>query len=307
MIDKRTWRPAAGAVAMMAACAASAEDAAKDRPWDVEVGTGVAYHDNFFHRQSSALTPTESAAVWNAYVSGERDFKAAGQRWTAFGYAEARFNADISDANSQTLRAGGAWRGDRTRVALEAGLQPNLLYSEDGAGEFYDLAGLSLEARHTIGSGMWLSGSVERRRWDFDASQAGRDADSLGFEVALRIPLGERAGLRLLGAWEEKDADDPNNDWDSQGYGVAVELNPSERLSAFGRIRFRDRDYPDAPAADSNFNRKDDIVDAVVNARYRMGPNWGVGAQAEYRDGDSTRLDRNFDATVFSLFAYLSF
>ena len=50
--------------------------------------------------------------------------------------------------------------------------------------------------------------------------------------------------------------------------------------------------------ADSNFDRDDDIFEALVDARWMIGNDWGLRGQLEYRDAESTRQDRNYDATA---------
>ena len=72
----------------------------------------------------------------------------------------------------------------------------------------------------------------------------------------------------------------------------------------FGRARWRDREYEDALPGDSNFGRDDDIFEALVDARWMMGKDWGLRGQLEYRDAESTRQDRNYDSMAVTAGAF---
>jgi len=278
-----------------------------DGSWQAEVGVGVTHHDNFFFRRESATTPAPSATLTRAYASGEREFDAGRQDWSLFGSAAATFVSGVNDADSQEFRLGARTSWGDTRASIELTYLPNLLYSEEAVGTFYDRSGVALEVRHAFRDGVWLAVEFEQTRWEFDQLEQGRDADVPEVTATFRFPLGSNAALRLFGNWAEKDARAPENSWNSIGYGIAAELAPAERWNLFARVRVRDREYRDAPIGDNNFGRDDKTVDGLINARVRIGEHWGLSGQIEYRNGDSTRPDRNYDATMLSLSAFLTF
>lgn len=289
---------------VLAAAAAADSD---DEAWQAEVGVGVTHHDNFFFRRESDTTLAPSATLTRAYVSGEREFDAGRRDWALFGSAAATFVSGVSDADSQELRLGGRTSWGDTRASIEVTYLPNLLYSEEAVGTFYDRSGVALELRHAFRDGVWIAAEFEQTRWEFDQLEQGRDADVPEVTATIRFPLGPDAALRLFGSWAEKDARAPDNSWNSMGYGVAVELTPAARWNVFARVRVREREYRDAPVGDANFGRDDTILDGLINARVRIGERWGLSGQVEYRNGDSTRLDRNYDATMLTLSAYRTF
>lgn len=292
------------------ACFALADAASADSddsPWEAELGIGVTHHDNFFFRRESPTTPAPSATLTRAYASGEREFDTGEREWSLFGSAAATFVDGVDDADSQEWRLGGRTAWGATRVTLEATYLPNLLYSEELTGTFYDRTGAALEVRQSFRDGVWLAGEFEQTRWEFDQLEQGRDADVPEVTATFRFPLGENAGLRLFGSWAEKDARAPENNWNSIGYGIAAELAPTGRWNLFARVRVREREYRDAPIGDVNFARDDTILDGLINARVRIGERWGLAGQVEHRNGDSSRLDRNYDATMLSLSAFVTF
>lgn len=278
-----------------------------ERSWQAEVGVGVTHHDNFFFRRESVTTPAPSATLTRAYASGEKEFDAGAQEWSLFGSAAATFVSGVDEADSQEFRLGGRTSWGDTRASIEVTYLPNLLYSEEVAGTFYDRLGVALELRHAFRDGVWIAAEFEQNRWEFDQLEQGRDADGPEVTATFRFPLGSDAALRLFGTWAEKDARAPENSWNSMGYGIAAELTPAERWNLFARMRVREREYRDAPIGDNNFGRDDTILDGLISARVRIGEHWGLSGQIEYRDGDSSRLDRNYDATMLSLSAYWTF
>lgn len=303
---KAMLRPACPLALASVSLAAAADDSGAN-PWQAEIGASVGHHDNFFLRGDSAATSKPSATLTRLYASGEREVEAGATDWTFFGGAAATFVSGVDDADSQELELGIRGKWGRFRATLEGAYRPNLLYSEEGVGAFYDHSGLTVGARLGLPGEMWFGAEFERSRWEFDSSNSARDADGDELTATFRFPLGEHAAVRLIGIYAEKDASGPENSWDSSGYGAALEFSPAGRWSAFARVRSRDREYRDAPLGDTNFGRDDTIVDALVNTRVRIGDHWGMGGQVEYREGDSTRADRNYDALVISVSAFMTF
>lgn len=298
----------AGPLALAAApLSAAVADTSAAKPWQAEIGASVGRHDNFFLREDSPTTASPSATLTRIYASGERDIAAGATDWTIFGGAAATFVSGVSDADSQEVELGARAQWGRFRVSLEGQYQPNLLYSEEGVGTFYDHSGATAGVRLGLPADMWFGAEYERSRWAFDSADSARDADGDAVTGTFRFALGEHAALRLIGIWAKKDARGPENSWNSTGYGVALELSPADRWSVFARLRSRDREYEKALVGDTNFGRDDTIVDALVNTRVRIGEHWGLGGQVEYRDGESTRTDRNYDALVFSVSAFMTF
>lgn len=278
-----------------------------DRTWEAEAGASVGYHDNFFFREDSPTTDAPSATLTRLYMSGGTEFEAGGIDWELFGSATANFVSGVDDADWQgySLGAGGKW--DKLRATLEAAYEPNRLFSEEGDGTFYDRTATALGGRYSLPGSMWLGAEYELTNLKFDSLNSDRDADTQALTATFRVPVGDRAALRFIGMIADKDARGPENSWEATGLGIALELEPAERWSVFARLRSRDREYFEAPADDSNFRRDDTILDALVNARVQVGERWGLGGQLEYRDSDSTRDDRNYDALVVWMSAYMTF
>lgn len=277
------------------------------RDWEAEVGTALKSYDNFFMTGDEATERQESALVSTVYAQGERAFKDGPRRWDLEGGVEASFNYDISDADTQRYWIGGETRFDATRAGIGVSYEPNRIYSEDGDGTFFDKTALTLSVRHEFTR--TLTGQLEYKRQsdDFDRDARSRDADIDEVSGMIRFVVHPQAAIRLLAIWGEKDARDDARSWSATGFGTALEWSPAERWSVFARARLRNRDYDDALPGDSNFERDDDIFDALVNVRFQAGRDWGVGGELEYRDAESTRIDRNYDAVTVSLSAFRQF
>lgn len=290
---------------IMLPLAATADSPSRD--WEAEVGTALKSYDNFFMTGDAATQRQRSALVSTVYAHGERAFKDGARRWDLEGGVEASFNYDISDADTQLFWVGAQTRFNATRAGIELSYEPNRIYSEDGDGTFFDETALTLSVRHEYSP--TLSGELEyeRQRDEFGSDEPGKDADVDELSGTLRFVVHPQAAIRLFGMWAEKDARDGARSWSATGFGTALEWSPAERWSVFARARLRDREYDDALPGDSNFQRDDTIFDALVNARFQAGRDWGVGGQLEYRDAESTRLDRNYDALTVSLNAYKQF
>lgn len=296
----------AGCLAAVTAYA-PAQAVAADKDWRVETGAGLAHYDNFFLTGDTATPPAQDATETRLYLDAEREFSSGAWRWALFGGAALVQNHDIDDADTEEFRLGASARYGSTRVALEFEHLPNIIFSEEGTGTFYDLDTLTLDLRQTLTERVTASLSYDWKQQEFDADEPLRDADVDDLQGTLRIKLNDMAALRLLAGYARKDARGDANSWETTAFGVALELSPAERWEVFARARLRAREYDKAAPGDSNFGRDDDILDALVNARYRIGERWGVRGQLEYRDAESTRADRNYDAFTFSLAVFAVF
>ena len=279
----------------------------ESREWEAELGADLKSYDNFFMTGDEASQPQKSALVSTVYAQGERTFKDGSRRWDLEGGVEASFNYDISDADTQLFFIGGQTRFNATRVGLEFSYEPNRIFSEDGDGTYFDETALTLSVSREFNA--TLSGELEyeRQRDEFGSDEPGKDADVNALVGTARFAFHSQAAIRLFAMWADKDARDMARSWSATGFGTALEWSPTERWSLFARARLRDREYDDALLGDSNFERDDTILDALVSARFQVGENWGVGGQLEYRDAESTRLDRNYDAVSVSLSAFRLF
>jgi hypothetical protein len=268
---------ALGLVILIPGVASAGSD---DKNWEAEVGTVVSHRDNFFFRADDQGVPPPSATLTTIYANGEVELDAGKSRWTLGGEAAGSFTSDIDNADYQT-----------------AGFQVEY-------NVFFDLTGLELGIRRDLKPGMWLGLEYGRDDWSFDPSESDRDATSDEISLAFRVPLSPRVGLRIFALTGQKDANAPDYDWDGYGYGLALEWNPSERISLFTRAKARERDYQNAPVDDNNFERSDTIVDGLLNLQIRIGKVWGLRLMGRHRNGESTRVDRNYDANEagFALF-----
>lgn len=304
-MNSRTWMIAACFAALAAHAPVSAFAEARD--WKVEAGARVAHHDNFFLTGDTATPPAQGATESILYADAEQEFRRGAWRWAITGGAALVLNHDIDDADTEELRLGVSVRHGATRASLAFEHLPNIIFSEEGTGTFYDLDTVTLDVRQTLTPRLTAGLSYDRKRQEFGSAEPLRDADVDDLQGTLRIQLSDRSALRLLGGHARKDARGGENSWKATGFGVALELSPAERWDVFARARLREREYHKAALADSNFGREDDIFDALVNARYRINERWGVRGQLEYRDAESTRTDRNYDAFVVSLGVFAQF
>lgn len=282
------------AVTLLAAAPVRAEG---DKSWSVELGTEVSHRDNFFFRSPDGELPAPSATVTTLFGSGAVELDTGRNRWTLDGTLARSMTNDVENADYGTAEAGIELRRGSTRGYFELAYTPNRIFSEEADGAFFDLTGAALGMRQGFGRGFWVGVELAAKDWSFDAIDSGRDASSREIEAALRLPLGRRAGFRLLGEIGEKDADSPDYDWEGSAYGFALEWNPGERFSLFTRVKRRERDYINAPVTDTNFDRRDEVLLGLINMRVRVGRRWGLALSGEFRDAESTRTDRNYDAS----------
>jgi hypothetical protein len=281
--------------------------AAEERNWVGEIGTEASYRDNFFFRADQGETPPPSATLATVFANGEVVLGDKPGQWMLCGAMSGNFTNDIENANYGTAEVGVEYKRRKTRGSIDLGYTPNRIFSEEADGTFFDLGGFGLGLRQYFGRGFWFGAEYEAKNWIFDPAEADRDAISQEIGAALRVPLGRRAGLRFFGATGTKEANSPDYDWDGDEYGLALEWSVSSKVNLFLRAKQRERDYPNAPVEDRNFERNDAVLDALMNLKVRVGPHWGLGFRAEYRDAESTRIDRNYDASLvgFGMFFVL--
>jgi hypothetical protein len=277
-------------------CATNAVVAGGDRNWIAEIGTEASHRDNFFFRGDQTGTPPPSANFATIFGSGEVEIDAGKNRWTLGAALSGNFTKDIENADYGTADFGAEFKRRKTRGSFELTYAPNRIFSEESDGTFFNLAGATIGLRQSFGRGFWFGLAYEATDWRFDPAESDRDALSQEIEAALRFPLGRRAGLRIFGKTAQKDANSPDYDWEGTAYGLALELNPGRRVNLFARVKRRDRDYINAPITDDNFERSDETLDGLINLRVLVGKSWGLGLRAEYRNAESTRPDRNYDA-----------
>lgn len=303
MIDRTLRIIGALASALLAALATSA-GAQEGHSWDLEVGAFFTHHSNFFFRGEGQ--PRPQADLFSVYAHGERERKIGG------GKLEVHFDLggvetdDIEGADHVNAEVGGRFRRGSNRFSGETYMSPNQVYfDEDGV--FFDLLGVELGWRRDLRRGLWVGVEVELESWDFDPVENARDSTNQELSASLRYPLAERFGVRGTVIYETRDADDPRFDLSGAGFAVALEAQPTDRINLFARYKRRARDYDDAPVGANNFQREDTIQDIVVNLRWRIGERWGLRLEDFFRDGTSTRADRNYSGNRISLGGFYQF
>lgn len=264
-----------------------------DSEWAVEVSAQAGHHDNFFFRGDGA--PAPSSNLLQLGLDGEwvKDYGAYEITW--LGGASGTFVPDVDEADYQSLGGGAELKWRRWKFGAGYHKLLNRLFSESGQRVFFDADTVDGWARYSVTERLWLRAEVELDSWDFDASEDGRDSDTLGLGFTGRYAFTDRFAARLSWMTEERDAVDPDQDRDSDGYAIAFEGRPRNDVEVFFRWRQRDREYNDAPFGTSNFGRVDTVDDFVLNIRYYIDSAWGVSFSDEYRTADSTRIDRNYD------------
>jgi len=272
--------------------------------WEAEVGTRVVHTDNFFFRAEDPTNPPPSATISTLYATGEVELDSGRGAWILGGQAAGSYTTDIPDANYSTVEASVGYKRGRTRVTLAYAYLPNRVYSEEAEGIFYDLDGLALAVRQVLARGLWAEVEYNVEQWRFDPVEALRDARSDELVGTLRVPLGSRVGVRFFGVGMRKAADSPDYDWTGYGYGLALEWTASPKFNLYARGRQREREYGNAATGDSNFERSDSILDALLNLRWNVGKSIGLGLAGNYRRGESTREDRNYDASQAGFSVY---
>lgn len=276
-----------------------------DRPWTLELGAMFGHHNNFFFRGPGSPAPEET--LFTVYAAGEKEKRVGRGKVTLLFDAGAIQTEDIAGADHYRLTLGGEYKRGATKLTGEYFSSPNRVYFEDAEGIFYDLSGVELGVRRGLKPGLWVGAEVEIERLSFDAAERGRDATARELAASIRFPLGARAGLRLTAMVESRDAELPQYDLTGTGAALALEAQPSDRVHLFARYKRRNREYQDAPAGTSNFQRDDTVDDIVVNLRWQVQERWGLRLETFHREGESNRIDRNYDGTLTSVGVFYLF
>lgn len=271
----------------------------------LEVGLLSGSHDNYFFRGAGA--EPQSSALWSAYLRGESERKGKGGKLTLSGEVSASDAVDVDNANQIAGVVGAKFKRGRNRVTGELFVRPSQVYFEEGDGVFFDQTGVEIGYRRDIKPGMWFGLEAEVEQWRFDPQEAERDADGTELSASLRLPINPRLGIRATLLVEDKDAEAARFDLSGTGFSVALEAQPTDDVNVFARYKRREREYDSASPGDRNFQREDTVQDIVFNIRWQAARRWGLRLDTFYRDGESTRADRNYDglramAGVFALF-----
>lgn len=273
--------------------ASSALRAAEEAGWLIDLKAMPGYHSNYFFRGEGAEAP--DTTLFSLYGLGEREIEAGRGDFTFSFNVGAVFVQDVEDADYYDINLGGDYKLGPNKVSAELFTRPNQVFEEEGAGVFFDITGIELGVRHSLARGFWIGAEYELESWDFDPVEDDRDATAQAFSLSVRWPLDERYGVRLTGLYEQKDADDDQYSQSGPGASIALEAQPSDRTELFVRYKYRERDYDDAPAGTNNFGRQDEVQDIVFNLTYELARRWALRLENFYRDGSSTRPDRNYD------------
>jgi len=264
----------------------------EDRPWFLEVGLLVGSSDNFFSRGEGREVLSET--LTRLYSMSEYKWRIRRSRIKLDVELGAVRTEDIGDASYAQGSAKLAWRHRRSQLSVEYFALPSrfALLGEDGVS--YDIDGFGVEYRRVLRQGLWVSVGYEKQDQRYDPIEADRDSRRETLKGTVRFPLGKSTGLRASLFEESRQAMSPRYRYDGTGFGLRLEGSPSERLSFFIRFKSRDRDYPDALDGDTNFARADTIRSAMLSIRWRFSERLGLRLRDRYREGDSTRVDRNF-------------
>ncbi len=273
--------------------------------WLWEAGLLGGTHDNFFFRGDGSPQPTSD--LLSVYLGGERERELERGDLTLILGGQAVFVTDIAQADYQGLDFAVEYKRGPTKFHAGYSLMLNRLFSEEEDAAFFDEQSVDLWVRQSLGERLWLRLGVELESWDFDPAENDRDADVTKLDLTARVALSERVGLRGSLLYEERDATGPRNNRSGEGWALALEAQPSEAVSVFLRFRSRDRKYEDAPPGDRNFNRDDTTEDINFNLRWQISERWGLQLRDTYRQGDSTRPDRNFDGNQFEIGGFVRF
>ena len=280
------------------------EARAADRDWELDLSLMAGHNDNFFYRGENAEAPGSDVQRLSAEYEHEFDLD-RGDLVFELG-AIGNWVSDIDNADYEAYRAGLQYERGRARWYTQYSIGLNRLFSEAGEPIFFDGNSIEGGLRYSLGRETWVRAEAELEDWDFDAAEDDRDSEVLKLAGTVRHGFTDRIALRASLLWEDRDAVDPKNNRTGTGWSLAFELKPADRLHAFLRYRSRDRDYDDAPVGEKNFEREDTVVDIVANLRLWIGSTWGVQVQNYYRDGESTRPDRNYDGNTFMAGLFLS-
>ncbi len=284
---------------------ATAAVASDDGGWHGEIGVMAGEHDNFFFRGGD--NPAPASNLLSGYVELERTWDLGGHKVDLQLAGEAVDVVDISEGDYQTYAIGGRYKRGRHRWSLEFAQLLNRLYSESGEAVFFDETSYDLQWRMSVGERWWFRLRYELSEWDFDSLQDSRDADIDKISVTGRYQALPTLGIRLAWLDENRDAVGAENNRVGDGFEVAFEGSPTETVTWFLRFRTRDRDYEDAPPEERNFGRSDTTDDINFNLRWLFADQIGLYLRDSYRDGESTRADRNYTGNVAEAGLYFKF
>ncbi len=264
----------------------------QESDWLVEVGTLFGSHSNFFFREEGPSAPGTS--LFSVYTHGEREIEASPGRFTVLFDLGAVRTGAIQNGNYFSLLGSLEFKRGPNKLSADLAVLPNRVYVEEGDGVFFDSTGTEFEYRRSLAPGMWVRGKYELEVWRFDPVQADRNSSTHELSGGIRVPLNERTGLRGTLIYASRGATDPRHNYGSTGFSVALEAQPVDRVQLFIRFKRRTRHYDEALLLDTNFGRDDTIYDFIVNLRWMVGERWGVRVENFYRNGNSTRPDRNY-------------
>ncbi len=279
--------------------------AAAEGDWEGEVGLLFGQHDNFFFRGEG--NPAPESDLLTGYVVAERTWKRDASRFALELSGSAVDVSDIPNANYQSYGIAGTYRRGSHRFQLGHSQLLNRLYSESGEAVFFDESAFDLQWRVTLGTRWWVRLRFQTSEWDFDAAENERDSDTDRTSLTARVAVHPKLGLRFGWIDESRTATGPENNREGDGFEVAFEGTPSETLTWFLRFRSRDRDYLDALPDDRNFGRSDTTDEINFNVRWTVTEQLGLYVRDNYRDGSSTRLDRNYTGNVAEVGIFFAF
>ena len=273
--------------------------------WSGAAGLLVGNHDNFFFRGPGAAAP--SSDMQTVFVNGEWLRENGQGELTVVVGGTVVMVSDIDEADYQIASLGLEYKQGRFKYGGTYALLLNRLFVEEGDPVFFDENAFEGWVRYSVSPNLWLRGKAELAQQDFDPAEDDRDADVLKLYLTARYALTPVLGVRVSVLWNDRDANGPRNDRQGTGFSLGLEGQPSEKTRFSMRVRRREREYQDAPAGDSNFNRDDTVTDVNFNLRWRVRERWGFEIRDEYRDGESTRPDRNFDGNYIGAGLFIEF
>jgi len=284
--------------------AAASEREPRPKNWSVELGAMIGHHSNVHSRPNDNGAAVPTATMTLLYLNGELS-----KRWftTYFDTSGTTYAGDESVSDQITGLLGVKFSPKNTRVAVEYGEMPSTEYAEEETDSYFDVESLRLKLRQGKSRKVWIGARYALERWTFDPLEADRDADVRKASATLRVPLGQRFGMRASYLLEAKDAQDQQYSWSGDGTSLAIEARPTSRILAFVRYRFRTRTYDDAPDTSSYFGRQDDLEDVSLNLRVQVGRHWGLRFQDIYRRVASNLPDRDYDAIQANAGVFVTF
>lgn len=280
-------------VLVLAFC--SAAQSVEEPEWHGEIGFQTRYEDNYFHRDDDNVTSDET--FFTLYGEGEAAFEVGPGDLELSAGASGAFARDLDAADHQVYDVGVGYKLGGTRVLTEYTHIENKVFGEEDDSSFFDIDSGEIELRQSFSEDFSGRASVDIGRWDFTPPDNDRDAMQYKFQAMLRWAAFPWLAFRTSGLWAIKRAERSRFDWKGPGVGVAAELKPLEDVNLFVRYRRRWREYDGGRIGDSNFRRDDTIDDVSANVRWHVTDLVGLQLGGSYRNGDSDRRDRNYDAS----------